>query len=174
MMEHGVCCSMSSGLNRKSVLPFLTRGFFDEPLPSEFKRYKERDDWYPIAALALRFLGDAKVLCDRQVDACSTEPSEARSASSKFDSSAVGYSDANRASLKSVDSSSCSGVEVRRRFVDSGDASSCGASTRFLFRDTKASISDGEEGSFAHICDDQAEAAELSWETRRSITMSRV
>ena len=128
-----------------------------------------------MAAFALRFLGDARVLCVRHVEACSTDPSDASSASSSVVSSADGCSEASRASLKSVDSSSASGVAVRCTFAAGGDAGFCfpGASTRFLFLDTKASMMSRGPIVPAHVWSEQAEVAEASWKTRRFSTCAR-
>lgn len=126
MTEHGVCASISSGLYRHSVWPFLTRDFLAGPLLGGAIRYALSEDWYPTVE-GDGFLGDTAGAGVRHPEACSTDPSEARRASSSVAWSSPGCRDANRASLNSVDSSS------RDALLGSG-------STRLLFRDTNASM----------------------------------
>lgn len=141
MMEHGVWASISSGAYRKRVFPFLTRGLLEASRIGGVMRYEDSEDWYPtVVACFLR--GEVVWLCARASVACSTEPSAVRSASSKISSLRSGCNDANRASLKSVVSSSASVLSPGPGAGAAGRrAASSGPEGRRRFLDTNASMS---------------------------------
>jgi hypothetical protein len=146
-----VCASMSSGLYRCSVCPFLTNCFFAGPPSCGLIRYALSDDWKPTVGGTDRLFGDAALRCMSHSDACSTDPSEARSASSNVVSSNEECREANKANLKSVDSSSCSFAFSWYGAGTCADALSCCSSIRFRLRDTNASILRESKVSGKHV-----------------------